>query len=219
MAAATSNAPQPGIRFHGTVQPYANFNAPADAEAIYKAVSLKGNHPDAQAIINVLCNRSAAQRMQMAQAFKAAYSADLEDIFKADFKGNFGHLMIALIHDRPHFEACSLHKALKGQFAQPLTVVMPGGGTDVVPAEDAARVTGEGVCEDALSEIILTHSSDELQQLKATYSEMFQADLERDIEEANISGELRSELLSALRGVSAALFHKRAVMTFHSDGA
>jgi len=200
MAAATSNAPQPGIRFHGTVQPYAGFNAPADAEAIFKAVSLKGNRPDEQAAVNLLCNRSAAQRMQIVQAFKAAYDADLKDTFKADFKGNFGHLMHALLYDRPHFLACSLHNALKGHFAQPLTVVTPGFDPQVVSAEDAHQITGEGVCEDALSEIILTQPSDELQQLKAAYSEMYQADLEREIEGSSISDDLRTKLLSALRG-------------------
>ena len=54
-----------------TVHPASPFDARADADRLHKA--MKGLGTDEKGLMEVLCRRTAAQRVQIAQAYKSGY--------------------------------------------------------------------------------------------------------------------------------------------------
>ena len=104
---------------------------------------LSGMGTDEKTLINILANRSAAQRLKIALQFKTMYGKDLEKDLKSETSGHFEDLLVSMLYDRPHFDARSLRKAMKGL------------GTD----------------ERALIEVICTRSNQEIHAIKAAYKE------------------------------------------------
>uniref|UniRef100_A0A3B3SFN6 Annexin n=1 Tax=Paramormyrops kingsleyae TaxID=1676925 RepID=A0A3B3SFN6_9TELE len=93
-----------------TIVPYADFDVVADIKGIRKAC--KGLGTDEQAIIDILANRSAAQRMEIKQAYFEKYDdeiltyrdayyqvheRDLEADIEGDTSGDVKRLLVALL--------------------------------------------------------------------------------------------------------------------------
>ena len=151
-----------------TVVPFPNFNADTDAEALRKA--MKGFGTDEKAIIAIIANRTAHQRMAIVQAYKLKFGRDIVEDFKAELTGNFEDVICACMHERADYEAICLRKA------------MAGAGTN----------------EHVIVEIILTRNAAEISAIKTAYAKLFKKDLENDIK-SEVGGHLKKILVIALQ--------------------
>ncbi|XP_037094271.1 annexin-B12-like [Pollicipes pollicipes] len=141
---------QPGNRTYmeksqGTIRAAPGFNAAEDAAALRKA--MKGFGTNEQAIIDVLCRRSNAQRQQIAVQYKSGYGKDLTKDLGKELGGNFEDVILSLMTPPFEYLAKELHEA------------MSGAGTD----------------EDTLFETLCTHTNAELNGIKAAYEHSMEA--------------------------------------------
>ncbi|XP_037093852.1 annexin-B12-like isoform X2 [Pollicipes pollicipes] len=135
----------------GTIRAAPGFNAAEDAAALRKA--MKGFGTNEQAIIDVLCRRSNAQRQQIAVQYKSGYGKDLTKDLGKELGGNFEDVILSLMTPPFEYLAKELHEA------------MSGAGTD----------------EDTLFETLCTHTNAELNGIKAAYEHMYSRPLESSV--------------------------------------
>ncbi|XP_078807227.1 annexin A5-like isoform X1 [Oryzias latipes] len=135
----------------GTVKAAANFKASADAEVLHKA--MKGIGTDEDAILQLVCARSNAQRQEIKATYKTLFGKDLIDDLKGELGGKFETLIVALMTPPTAYDVVSLRNAIKGA------------GTD----------------EKVLVEILASRTPQQVKDIIAAYRKEYDADLEEDI--------------------------------------
>lgn len=96
-----------------TITQVSHFDASTDAAALRKA--MKGFGTDEDAIINVLCRRSSAQRMEIMKAYKTGYGKDLLSDIKKETSNNFQRLLLALLTPMIQYYCQELSEAMRGE--------------------------------------------------------------------------------------------------------
>ncbi|XP_061691376.1 annexin A6 isoform X2 [Syngnathoides biaculeatus] len=157
------------VKLRPTVVPSANFDPAADAQALRKA--MKGFGTDEDAIIDIIAQRSNAQRQEIRQTFKSLLGRDLIKDLKSELSKNLERLIIGLMLTPAEFDAKMMRKAIEGA------------GTD----------------EHALIEILVTRNNEEIQAMNAAYQEAYKKSLESDIE-SDTSGHFCRILVSLVQG-------------------
>ncbi|XP_078095802.1 annexin A4-like [Mustelus asterias] len=135
----------------GTVREFSRFNPQEDAAKLRKA--MKGLGTDEDAIIEVLTQRTIAQRQQIKLDYKTAFGRDLIGDLKSEISGNFEQVVLGLMMTPVMYDIHELKKSIKGA------------GTD----------------EGCLIEILASRNNREVQQIVASYKKEFGQSLEDDI--------------------------------------
>ncbi|XP_010181673.1 PREDICTED: annexin A6 isoform X2 [Mesitornis unicolor] len=157
------------VELRGTVHPTASFNDDGDAQVLRKA--MKGLGTDEGAIIDVVTQRSNAQRQQILKAYKAHYGRDLMADLKSELSGSLAKLILGLMLTPAQYDAKQLRKAVEGA------------GTD----------------ESILIEIMATRNNQEIAAINAAYQEAYHKSLEDDLS-SDTSGHFKRILVSLALG-------------------
>ncbi|XP_075622806.1 annexin A6 isoform X2 [Balearica regulorum gibbericeps] len=157
------------VELRGTVRPAGSFNSDGDAQVLRKA--MKGLGTDEGTIINVLTQRSNAQRQEILKAYKAHYGRDLMADLKSELSGSFAKLILGLMLTPAQYDAKQLRKAVEGA------------GTD----------------ESALIEIMATRNNQEITAINKAYQEAYHKRLEDDLS-SDTSGYFKRILVSLALG-------------------
>ncbi|XP_031713737.1 annexin A6 isoform X1 [Anarrhichthys ocellatus] len=157
------------VQLRSTVRPAPSFDPAADAQALRKA--MKGFGTDEDAIIDIVAQRSNAQRQEIRQAFKSQLGRDLLKDLKSELSKNLERLIIGLMLKPAEFDAKMMRKAIEGA------------GTD----------------EHALIEILVTRSNEEILAMNAAYQGAYKKSLEESIH-SDTSGHFCRILVSLVQG-------------------
>ena len=141
----------------------------ADAAALRKA--MKGLGTDEKAIIQIVANRTNAQRQAMIVSFKRQFNRDLIKDLKSELSGKFEDAIIALFEDPITYDCKSLFQAMKGA----------------------------GTNEDTLIEILSTRPNYYINQIKQRYQQLYNVPLEKRLNE-ELSGDLKNLMLTLASG-------------------
>ncbi|XP_042307232.1 annexin A6 isoform X2 [Sceloporus undulatus] len=157
------------VELKGTIRPAASFNADGDAKVLRKA--MKGFGTDEDAIIEVVTQRSNAQRQEIIQAYKSHYGRDLMADLKSELSGALAKVILGLMMTPAQYDAKQLKKAVEGA------------GTD----------------ESVLIEILATRNNEEIQAINEAYKEAYHTTLE-DALSSDTSGHFKRILISLALG-------------------
>ncbi|KAM6357398.1 annexin A6 isoform 2-T2 [Alca torda] len=157
------------VELRGTVQPTGSFYDDGDAQVLRKA--MKGLGTDEGAIIEVVTQRSNAQRQQILKAYKAHYGRDLMADLKSELSGSLAKLILGLMLTPAQYDAKQLRKAVEGA------------GTD----------------ESVLIEIMATRNNQEIAAINEAYQEAYHKRLEDDLS-SDTSGHFKRILVSLALG-------------------
>uniref|UniRef100_A0A8C3S3E5 Annexin n=1 Tax=Chelydra serpentina TaxID=8475 RepID=A0A8C3S3E5_CHESE len=157
------------VELRGTVCPAADFNADGDAKVLRKA--MKGLGTDEGAIIDVVTQRSNAQRQEILRTYKSHFGRDLMADLKSELAGSLARLILGLMMTPAQFDAKQLKKAMEGV------------GTD----------------ENILIEILATRNNREIQAINEAYRAAYHKSLE-DALSSDTSGHFKRILVSLALG-------------------
>ncbi|XP_076018945.1 annexin A6 isoform X3 [Genypterus blacodes] len=157
------------IQLKPTLRPASSCDPSADAQALRKA--MKGFGTDEDAIIDIIAQRSNAQRQEIRQTFKSLLGRDLMKDLKSELSKNLERVIIALMLTPAEFDAKMMQKA------------MEGAGTD----------------EHALIEILVTRTNEEIQAMNVAYKHGYKKSLE-DAIRSDTSGHFCRILVSLVQG-------------------
>ncbi|GFS09018.1 annexin [Elysia marginata] len=143
------------------------YNPDEDAKRLYNA--MKGLGTDEDAIVEIIPQRSNAERQAIRKRYQELYKQDLMADLKSETSGDFQEVVEALMLPPVEFDAFSLHKAMEGL------------GTD----------------ETALIGIICSKTPSELEEIKKVYKKEHKSDLETDVRK-DTSGDFKEMLLNRL---------------------
>ncbi|XP_060764844.1 annexin A3b [Neoarius graeffei] len=96
----------------GTVKDKSGFNAGEDAAALRKAI--EGIGTTEKTLIDILTQRSSAQRQQICKAYKDATGKSLVDALEGDTHGHFEDILVALVTPLAQFDMQEIKRAIKG---------------------------------------------------------------------------------------------------------
>uniref|UniRef100_UPI00398E691E annexin A5-like n=1 Tax=Pristiophorus japonicus TaxID=55135 RepID=UPI00398E691E len=156
-------------RTRGTIHDFPDFDANKDAETLHKA--MKGFGTDEDIILDLLTQRSNAQRQQIIIGYKTVVGKDLIDDLKSEISGTFESLIVALLYPPARYDAKELYDAVKGA----------------------------GTSEDVLAEILASRSNAQIHQIVEAYKEEFDSNLEDDLT-SDTSGYFERVLVSLVQG-------------------
>ena len=142
--------------------------AQADADTLKKA--FKGIGCDKKTVVDLVVNRTNAQRLQIKEAYKASYGRDLMKDLKSELHNHLEDAVLALFTDPIEYDADELRAAMKGL----------------------------GTNEDTLIEIICSRPPHVLKAVIAKFKEKYNRDLETDVKKET-SGTLRKLLIALLQ--------------------
>ena len=142
--------------------------AQADADTLKKA--FKGIGCDKKTVVDLVVNRTNAQRLQIKEAYKASYGRDLMKDLKSELHNHLEDAVLALYTDPIEYDADELRAAMKGL----------------------------GTNEDTLIEIICSRPPHVLKAIIAKFKEKYNRDLEANVK-SETSGTLRKLLIALLQ--------------------
>ncbi|KAG8453852.1 hypothetical protein GDO86_000468 [Hymenochirus boettgeri] len=157
-------------QIQGTIVPNPACNPVMDAQMIGGA--LQGFGCDKDMLIDILTQRSNAQRIMIAEAYGNMYGRDLLLTLKENLDGHFKDVIVGLMYPPPSYDAHELWYAMKGP------------GTD----------------ENCLIDILTTRTSSDIFQLKEAYLIQYNSNLDEDIS-SETSGHFRDALMNLVQGV------------------
>ncbi|KAK0049189.1 annexin A7 [Biomphalaria pfeifferi] len=155
-------------------------NKPWDPECDceYLRDAMKGLGTNDDAIIHVVSSRCNQQRQELKDMFKALYGRDLIHDIKGELSGDYKELVMALFVSPAEYDAWCIKEAIYGL------------GTD----------------EQALVEILMTRTNDQIKEIRAAYPNVVHksrvakdTQFEKDIKD-DTSGDFKRLLLSAAMG-------------------
>ncbi|XP_029366193.1 annexin A3a [Echeneis naucrates] len=158
---------KPGER--GTIRPKAGFDAAEDVDALKDAIEGLGTKENI--LIDVLTQRSNAQRQLICEAYQEATGRTLLEDLKGDTDGNLQDLLVALITPPAAYDC---HEVMKA---------MDGIGTD----------------NSALIEIFASRSTQQIQALREVYLKETETQVTLRMRE-ELSGQLSEALLLLAEG-------------------
>lgn len=153
-----------------TVVPVSPFDPAADGQALRAA--MKGFGTDEQAIIDILCARSNAQRQEIKVYFLQEYGRDLIEDLKSELGGKFEDVIIGLMMPPVEYLCKQLHKSMEGI----------------------------GTNEETLVEILCTKSNEEIAEIVKAYEDKYERPLAEHMC-SETSGHFRRLLTLIVTGV------------------
>ncbi|XP_029999054.1 annexin A3-like [Sphaeramia orbicularis] len=153
----------------GTIKTIQSFDADADAAALKKAMDGLGTNE--KTLIDILTQRSNAQRQLISKSYQEATGRTLLDDLKSDTGGDFEDLLVALITPPAEFDCHEVMRAMKGA----------------------------GTKESVLIEIFASRSNQQIKALNDIYLQETNKKLVLDLQE-EVSGDFSKALLVLVEG-------------------
>jgi hypothetical protein len=101
--------------YQGTVKDYPGIDVDAEAQKLKKAMN-GWTGADKQTIVDVLCARVNKERQEIASSFRSMTGKDLTEQLRANLKGDFLHLLEAMMQTPVLYDAQEMHKAIQVQY-------------------------------------------------------------------------------------------------------
>ncbi|KFO30866.1 Annexin A10 [Fukomys damarensis] len=132
--------------------------------------ALQGFDCDKDMLIDILTQRSNAQRLMIAEAYQSMYGQDLIANLKEQLSSHFRDVMVGLMYPPPSYDAHELWHAMKGA------------GTD----------------ENCLIDILASRTNAEIFQMREAYCLQYSTNLQEDIY-SDTSGHFRDTLMNLVQ--------------------